>query len=258
MTQSLDKTKGLHFGALIQSIGLLVERRAVREERMPSLTVYQEVWCILLCIQAKMSANKKERSHEDCLVLICVCCGNKSLKCLKVTDAILPVIRKAVFKGYSTEVGCYPKGVCPYCRRLLYSAKKDGIKVISARVKATWNIDFNLLKPPSRCQKGRCDCTICNVVRFTEGKLESEQSIVLPRRVRNDETEDDSENLEAPTSSTRDDSNVEPSDESQSTKAFHNPGIEETANPSCDEDSAKPDAKVSALPTELSRDDANT
>ena len=115
-----------------------------------------------------------------------------------------------------------------------------------ARVKETWNIDFSLSRPPSRGQKGPCDCSICRLVRYKEDNLENDENIALPRRVRDDENEDesvDSKRQELQTGETGDDSEAKTFDDCPSTKPSSDDGVEESADPSCEDASAKSDAK---------------
>ena len=123
---------------------------------------------------------KKERSHEEYQLSICVCCGTKSSKCVRVTKVLEDAVQKFVFPGYFASNDSYPKGACQTCRRYLFLAKKNGKTAIPLNVRSSWNIDYARLRPPSR--KSPCNCSSCQVGRFKGENLESGSSADLPRK----------------------------------------------------------------------------
>ena len=131
-------------------------------------------------LKKKMSALKRSRTHDECRLLICSCCGSKNFKCAKLTDNLEQLVKDEVYKEYSKENTSYPLGLCPSCRTSLYLAKKKGRDAVSAKVRDSWNLNLDEFRAPSR--KNPCDCRVCATARVGDKKFGEAVDKELPRK----------------------------------------------------------------------------
>ena len=128
-----------------------------------------------------MSARKLSRTHDECRLIVCACCGIKNAKCVKITDGLEQIIKDKVYKEYTKENSSYPLGVCPSCRRCLFIAKNEDLQAVSQNVRDSWNLKLEEFCAPSR--HAPCRCRVCKIARNCFEKVDGESANDLPRLV---------------------------------------------------------------------------
>ena len=115
--------------------------------------------------------NHYRKSHEDCRLETCICCGGKvkpqtgRTKITPVSPKIAEEIREHAKPEFTPDVASYPLGVCQRCRLNLIRCEKkvDGKKTGPSKgIKEIWD-SFKLQKIyiPRNQDSLTCSCDIC-------------------------------------------------------------------------------------------------
>ncbi|XP_065679168.1 uncharacterized protein LOC105844563 isoform X1 [Hydra vulgaris] len=124
--------------------------------------------CIKTSIINIVNMPNKPRDHFSSRKLICVCCGDKNLKCIELVtgNPLLILIQLYANTNYNMTLYSNPIGLCPTCKIYLYSAKKG--ETLSLVTLERWLLTSERIKLLPRF-KGEtvstCDCLLCIMSR---------------------------------------------------------------------------------------------
>nr|XP_047129735.1 uncharacterized protein LOC105843662 isoform X1 [Hydra vulgaris] len=114
----------------------------------------------------------KPRDHFSSRKLICVCCGDKNLKCIELVtgNPLLILIQLYANTNYNMTLLSNPIGLCPTCKIYLYSAKKG--ETLSLVTLERWLLTSERIKLLPRFKDinigetvSTCDCLLCIMSR---------------------------------------------------------------------------------------------
>lgn len=129
---------------------------------------------------------KQGRNHEESRQSVCACCGiKKGNKCSLVSSSVEKLIQDYCNSGYSVSCATMAKGICCYCKCILYNCKKiqtmtDDAKkknlpppvnlppsLLTPKVRKCWDsVPWNMIRP-HRCRDDEaCQCRLCSTARI--------------------------------------------------------------------------------------------
>ena len=118
----------------------------------------------------RVSRPTKPKTHEECRLESCCCCGGK-VKPESGRSKIIPVSEKMVLRiqkwakpEFNMTVMSYPLGLCSVCRVQLSECERLG--VVKTRVREKWD-QFRLqdIQIPWGQEADTCRCNICSAWR---------------------------------------------------------------------------------------------
>jgi len=121
------------------------------------------------------SGSGKWLPHRECIKRVCVGCDNKKGQKPKraISDTDVDLIRKYVFKPFSTDNLRLPQGLCNACRMALFHKEKGTRRVDCLQRPAA---DF-ICEPPPVTDDSYCVCSICHI-----GRLEGSEWMIYTQK----------------------------------------------------------------------------
>ena len=81
-----------------------------------------------------VATKKNPKSHDNCLHLVCAACWRKNKAVRTVSETLADLLRKYVYKDYSTKNSLHPRVICDGCRTTITKLEKVGYSVCLLRL----------------------------------------------------------------------------------------------------------------------------